>query len=111
MQLDAIQGSDSSLAAQLAAQLADKEELVQLLERRYNSEHQRGLSLELAGQKAENLAGRLAEENASLKARVAQLEGQQAAIDRTHPRSQGAEDPCRHRPKPKPKASSTPRLT
>lgn len=58
---------------QLHAALAEQVELRELMERRYNQEHQRGMSLELAGQKAEKLAAQLGRDNEALKAQIAEL--------------------------------------
>lgn len=60
------------LTAQIAAERDMLAEKVQLLERRYNGEHQRGLDLELAGQIAENRCARLEEECLLLRQQLAE---------------------------------------
>jgi chromosome segregation ATPase len=73
--------SEVSFMAQLSVQLDDKTELCELLENRYNFEHQRGLQTELAKQKAEKKVARLESRVQELEARLAEFEAAEATSD------------------------------
>ncbi len=58
----------------------EQQELAELFQRRYNQEHQRGLSLELSGQRAENRVTQLEAEIAQLKVKITELESREIEL-------------------------------